>query len=67
VLFVDGSSKQVGAIVYAMGYCIAFPVMATAQPSSKNDYLTLRLTVFRPVYNNLFVVALIQPDSGQVA
>jgi len=30
VLFVDGSSKQVGAIVYAMGYCIAFPVMATA-------------------------------------
>jgi cation diffusion facilitator CzcD-associated flavoprotein CzcO len=65
VVFVDGSSEQVDVIVYATGYHIAFPFMDTAHLNWKHGYPSLYLNVFHPEYDNLFVVGLIQPDSGQ--
>ena len=44
---------------------IAFPFMDTAHLNWKRDYPSLYLNVFHPEYDNLFVVGLIQPDSGQ--
>ncbi|HEX3270736.1 MAG TPA: hypothetical protein VHR15_08800, partial [Ktedonobacterales bacterium] len=65
VVFVDGSSEQVDVIVYATGYRIAFPFVDTTHLNWKHGYPSLYLNVFHPDYDNLFVVGLIQPDSGQ--
>jgi len=65
VIFGDGSSEQVDVIVYATGYRIVFPFMDTAHLNWRHDHPSLYLNVFHPEYDNLFVVGLIQPDSGQ--
>lgn len=65
VVFSDGSSEQIDLIVYATGFRIVFPFMDEALLNWKNGHPSLYLNVFHPTYDNLFVVGLIQPDSGQ--
>ena len=65
VVFADGSSEQIDLIVYATGFRIVFPFMDHALLNWRQGYPSLYLNVFHPTYDNLFVVGLIQPDSGQ--
>ncbi|HEY7123837.1 MAG TPA: NAD(P)-binding domain-containing protein [Ktedonobacterales bacterium] len=65
VLFADGSEEPIDVIIYATGFKIVFPFMETALLNWKNNHPSLYLNVFHPEYDNLFVVGLIQPDSGQ--
>jgi cation diffusion facilitator CzcD-associated flavoprotein CzcO len=65
VHFVNGTSDEVDLIVYATGFRIVFPFMETSLLNWNGDYPSLYLNVFHPRYDNLFVVGLIQPDSGQ--
>ena len=65
VVFVDGTREAVDLIVYATGFQIVFPFMDTALLDWQQGHPSLYLNVFHPRYDNLFVVGLIQPDSGQ--
>ena len=65
VAFVDGSEEPIDLIIYATGFRIVFPFLDHALLNWKNGHPSLYLNVFHPVYDNLFVVGLIQPDSGQ--
>lgn len=65
VLFSDGTREQIDVIVYASGFRIVFPFMETSLLNWKNGYPHFFLNVFHPEYDNLFIVGLIQPDSGQ--
>lgn len=64
VKFVDGSSESIDVIVYCTGYHISFPFIDREHLAWKDDRPNLFLNVFHPEYDNLFVVGLIQPDSG---
>ncbi len=65
VIFTDGTREAIDLIVYATGFRIVFPFMDTAHLSWRRDYPSFYLNVFSPRYDNLFIVGLIQPDSGQ--
>jgi cation diffusion facilitator CzcD-associated flavoprotein CzcO len=65
VIFVDGVREAVDLIVYATGFKIVFPFMDTDLLNWRQGHPSLYLNVFHPRYDNLFVVGLIQPDSGQ--
>lgn len=65
VQFVDGSRERVDLIVYATGYKISFPFLDREYLNWRDGRPWLYLNVFHPRYDNLFVVGLIQPDSGQ--
>jgi cation diffusion facilitator CzcD-associated flavoprotein CzcO len=65
VVFVDGSRETIDLIIYATGFRIVFPFMDHALLNWRHDHPGLYLNVFHPTYDNLFVVGLIQPDSGQ--
>ncbi len=64
VLFVDGSEESVDIVIYATGYKISFPYMEGRHLNTLNGSPRLYLHVFHPSYDNLFVVGMIQPDSG---
>ncbi len=65
VAFVDGTSEPIDLIVYATGFRIVFPFMDTALLNWRHGHPSFFLNVFHPEYDNLFIVGLIQPDSGQ--
>jgi cation diffusion facilitator CzcD-associated flavoprotein CzcO len=65
VRFVDGSSEAIDVIVYATGFNITFPFMDQAYLNWRDGKPNLYLNMLHPQYDNLFVVGLIQPDSGQ--
>lgn len=65
VQFADGSTEEIDLIVYATGFQIVFPFMDHERLNWQHGYPSLYLNVFHPTYDNLFVVGLIQPDSGQ--
>lgn len=65
VRFVDGSTEEVDVIVYATGFKISFPFIDRAHLNWEHGRPNLYLNVFHPQYDNLSVVGLIQPDSGQ--
>jgi cation diffusion facilitator CzcD-associated flavoprotein CzcO len=64
VLFRDGTAERIDLIVYATGYKVAFPFLEPRHPSSSGDRPRFYLHVFHPTYDNLFVIGMIQPDSG---
>jgi hypothetical protein len=43
---------------------VAFPFLEPRHPSSSGDRPRFYLHVFHPTYDNLFVIGMIQPDSG---
>jgi len=64
VIFADGSSEQIDLIVYATGFNIRFPFIDQRHLNWKEHGPDLYMHMFHPDYDNLFVVGLIQPDSG---
>ena len=65
VRFADGSSVDVDLVVHATGYLIRFPFIDREHLNWRRGRPQLSLNVFHPNYDNLFVIGLIQPDSGQ--
>jgi len=65
VTFVDGTHEPIDLIIYATGFHIVFPFMDTKLLNWRGSHPSLYLNVFSPDHDNLFVVGLIQPDSGQ--
>lgn len=65
VKFKDGSVEAIDVIVYATGFNITFPFIDEQYLNWKDTHPDLYINVFHPEYDNLFVIGLIQPDSGQ--
>ncbi len=65
VRFVDGSEAEVDVIVYATGFKITIPFVDPGLFDWRDDRPELYLNVFHPQRDDLFVLGLIQPDSGQ--
>ncbi len=64
VRFKDGSTEQIDLIVYATGYHVSFPFLEPRHLNSADGRPDFHLHVFHPTYENLFIVGMIQPDSG---
>lgn len=64
VEFVDGSVENIDLIIYATGFNISFPFIDRKHMNWNGFGPTLYLHAFHPEYDNLFVVGLLQPDSG---
>lgn len=65
VRFADGSREPIDVIVCATGYRITFPFLDRALLNWRDEKPNLFLNVFHPERDDLFVIGLIQPDSGQ--
>jgi hypothetical protein len=65
VRFVDGTREPLDVIVYATGYEIVFPFIDRELLNWRDGKPHLYLNVFHPTNDTLFVIGLIQPDSGQ--
>ncbi|MCE9604820.1 MAG: NAD(P)-binding domain-containing protein [Planctomycetia bacterium] len=65
VRFSDGTREQVDVVVLATGFQIAFPFLDSELLNWHGGKPRLFLNVFHPTADDLFVVGLIQPDSGQ--
>lgn len=65
VRFVDGSEEAFDAIVHATGYGLTFPFIDDEELNWREGRPDLFLNVFHPRRDDLFVLGMIQPDSGQ--
>ena len=65
VRFVDGSIEPIDVLIYATGFRISFPFLDPALLNVHGERPQLYLNIFHPQRDDLFVVGLIQPDSGQ--
>jgi cation diffusion facilitator CzcD-associated flavoprotein CzcO len=65
VRFKDGSEEAIDVIVYATGFNIVFPFLDQTLLNWEAGRPRLFMNVFHPQRDNLFVIGLIQPDSGQ--
>ena len=64
VLFRDGTMEPIDLIVYATGYRVSFPFLAPLHLNSADGRPDFYLHVFHPTRDDLFIVGMIQPDSG---
>jgi thioredoxin reductase len=64
VRFVDGSAEQVDLIIWATGYLMHFPFIDDEHLAWQGGRPHLYLNAFPAAYDNLFVIGLLQPDSG---
>ena len=64
VRFRNGTTEQVDLIVYATGYRVSFPFLPPSHLNSADGRPDFYLHLFHPVYENLFIVGMVQPDSG---
>jgi hypothetical protein len=64
VLFRDGSSERIDLIVFATGYQVTFPFLEPRHLNSSDGRPDFYLHVFHPTYDDLFILGMIQPDSG---
>lgn len=65
VVFTDGTRVEVDLVVFATGYLIRFPFLPEDALPGAPGRPELYRNVFVPDRDDLFVVGLIQPDSGQ--
>jgi len=65
VRFKDGSTEQIDLIIYATGYNIRFPFIDVKYLDWDGKRPDLYINAFHRTHDNLFVVGLVQPDSGQ--
>lgn len=65
VVFTDGRREAVDLVVYSTGYLVQFPFLEHEHLNWQGQRPHLFKNVFTPRHDNLFVVGLIQPDSGQ--
>jgi len=64
VLFKDGSTEPIDLIVFATGYQVSFPFLKPRHLNSPDGRPDFYLHVFHPTYDDLFILGMIQPDSG---
>jgi hypothetical protein len=64
IVFRDGSAEQIDLIVYATGYRMSFPFIDPAHLNWQDKGPGLFMHFLHPTYDNLFVIGLLQPDSG---
>jgi cation diffusion facilitator CzcD-associated flavoprotein CzcO len=64
VRFKDGTTEAIDLIVYATGYRVCFPFLGPQHLGNGDGRPSFYLHVFHPVWDDLFVVGMIQPDSG---
>lgn len=64
VKFADGSREAVDLIVYATGYKLSFPFIDLAHLNPVDGKPRLYLHAFHPGCDDLFVIGMIQADSG---
>jgi hypothetical protein len=64
VAFVDGTTEMIDLIVYATGYKMSFPFIDPAHLNWQGEGPGLYMHFLHPTYDNLFVIGLLQPDSG---
>jgi cation diffusion facilitator CzcD-associated flavoprotein CzcO len=64
VRFKDGTTEQVDTIVFATGYHARFPFLDPSHLNSDDGRPNFYLHVFHPTYENLFILGVLQPDSG---
>lgn len=64
VRFADGSTETIDLIIYATGFKLSFPFINKAQLNWQGEGPRLYLHAFHPQYDTLFVVGMLQPDSG---
>lgn len=65
VRYVDSREEAFDAIVHATGYRLSFPFIDDAELNWRDGRPRLYLNVFHPERDDLFVLGMIQPDSGQ--
>ncbi len=65
VRFVDGSEESFDMIIYATGYHLSFPFMDDEELNWDAERPNFHLNVFHPEADDLFIIGMIQPDSGQ--
>lgn len=65
VRYIDGREEAFDAIIYATGYRLSFPFLDNAELNWQDGRPRLHLNVFHPERDDLFVIGMIQPDSGQ--
>ncbi|MEN0109424.1 MAG: NAD(P)-binding domain-containing protein [Planctomycetota bacterium] len=65
VRYVDGREEPFDVIVHATGYRLSIPFIDPALLAWRDGKPNLHLNVFAPGRDDLFVLGLIQPDSGQ--
>jgi cation diffusion facilitator CzcD-associated flavoprotein CzcO len=65
VVTTDGRELEVDLVVFCTGYLIRFPFVDEDVIGMHDGRPDLYRHVFHPAYDNLFVIGLIQPDSGQ--
>ena len=67
VHFTDGTSEPIDVIVFATGFNIRFPFIDTEKHLNwRKGRPDLFLNAFHPLYDNLFVAGLVQPDGGNL-
>jgi cation diffusion facilitator CzcD-associated flavoprotein CzcO len=64
VVFNDGSTEPVDLIVYATGYQVVFPFLDHSAANATNGRPDFYLHLAHPSRDNLFILGMIQPDSG---
>ncbi len=64
VVFKDGTSEPIDLIVFATGYQVTFPFLEPRHLNSPDGRPDFYLHVFHPTYDDLFILGMIQPDSG---
>ena len=64
VRFGDGTSERIDLIVFATGYRVTFPFLEPADLNSADGRPDFYLHVFHPARDDLFILGMIQPDSG---
>jgi len=65
VLFTDGSKEEVDLVVLCTGYAIRFPFVEERHLNWRDGRPRLYKNIFHPQRDDIAVVGLIQPDSGQ--
>lgn len=63
-VFRDGSAEPVDLVVFATGYRVAFPFLDARHLNSADGRPDFYLHTFHPTYDDLFLVGVLQPDSG---
>jgi hypothetical protein len=62
--FKDGTSEPIDLIVFATGYQVTFPFLEPRDVNSADGRPDFYLHVFHPTNDDLFILGMIQPDSG---
>lgn len=65
VYFVDGTDEHVDLLIWATGYQTTFPFIKEKYLNWSGGIPRLYKHIFHPQYDNLFVLGMVQPDSGQ--